>query len=109
MHGREDLARQVTVFVAERMGIPVEQINPDSRLLHDLRIDGDDADELLEEFFRRFDVHRGRFDFSRFFNGEAGIEQMIALFTRDRSRLLEREPLRVSDLVNAARERRFWV
>lgn len=109
MDGREDLSRQIVLLVAERLGIPADQIHPGTRLLHDLRVDGDDAEELLDEFFRRFEVHPGRFEFSRFFNSEAGIEQTLALFTRDRSRLDEREPLRVKDLIQAATDRKFWL
>ncbi len=109
MDGRDDVSRQLVLFVAEWLGIPSDQIRPETRLLHDLHVDGDDASELLDEFFRRFEVHPGRFEFSRFFNGEAGIEQMLALVTRDRSRLDEREALRVGDLIRVATERKFWL
>jgi len=42
----------VAAFVAEQCGVAVERIGPDTRLLHDLAIDGDDAAESIAAFCR---------------------------------------------------------
>ena len=98
---------EVVRLVAARCGIPTEQVGPETRLLHDLQIDGDDAAELIETFCGQFDMSSEGFNFSLYFNSEVTVERFVSILTRDRSRLLERDELRVKDLVVAAQEKRF--
>ena len=42
----------------------------ESRLLHDLGINGDDAECLMMEFSEKFGVDMSGFDFRKFFMGE---------------------------------------
>jgi acyl carrier protein len=51
-----DLEQRVIRFVARKTGLQVDAVTPSSRLLHDLRIDGDDAEELLTEYSEAFEV-----------------------------------------------------
>jgi len=47
-------------------------------------------------------------NFSLYFNSEITIDGLMALFTRDKTKMLEREELRISDLAEAVREKRLW-
>jgi acyl carrier protein len=62
----------VRKLVAAQSGLPIERIQPSSRLFHDLGIDGDDAEELLVAFGERFSLPIKDFPFSEYFGSEVG-------------------------------------
>jgi hypothetical protein len=45
---------EIMKFLVEEFGIRRSKLNPSSRLLHDLGIDGDDAVELFEKIHQRY-------------------------------------------------------
>jgi hypothetical protein len=47
---------EVIAFVANFTGYPLEQITPQTTLFGDLRVDGDDGNEILATFMERFSV-----------------------------------------------------
>src|SRR5262249_26794407 len=59
------------------------QISLETRLFHDLLIEGDDADAFLQEFSRIFQVDLSRFPFIKFFPPErpASPGDLISLIT----------------------------
>ncbi|MGA2153476.1 MAG: DUF1493 family protein [Bryobacteraceae bacterium] len=50
------LEERIIAFTADEIGVKRGRIRLDSRLLHDLGMDGDDAVEFFEEFSKRFHV-----------------------------------------------------
>jgi acyl carrier protein len=66
------IADEVMQFVANARGMSLGRIHPDSRLLEDLGLDGDDALELMLDFFERFHVSKDGFVFNQYFGPEAG-------------------------------------
>ena len=51
-----NLEERIIAFTAEERGMKVEEVPLDSRLLHDLGMDGDDAVEFFEKFGSTFHV-----------------------------------------------------
>ena len=50
------VADDVTNFIAREAGVPSSSVTRNTRLWHDLRIGGDDVDEVLSRFSNRFNV-----------------------------------------------------
>jgi acyl carrier protein len=67
----ERIRAEVCELIARHSGLDLERIGPEDRLLHDLGIDGDDAEKLLVDFSKRFGVDMSDFKFGNFFRGEA--------------------------------------
>ena len=103
------LLREITALVARVSGARREEIVPGTRLAEDLGIDGDDADELVGAYARRFAVDLAGFEFSRYFGEEPNLME-LAHWVRDlwRGDARPRRPLTVAMLVAAA-ERGRWV
>jgi hypothetical protein len=58
-----------------------EPLTPTTRILDDLRIDGDDALEFMEHFFETFDVTNAKsFPMQRYFGGEGTAGAALLLF-----------------------------
>lgn len=60
-------------FLSLKAGIPISSINYNSLIEDDLGITGDDAEELIIEFSKRFKVNINDFKFSDYFNSEPSI------------------------------------
>lgn len=66
-----DLSTEVKNLVAKHALCQPEELSTDTRIGEDLRIVGDDADELLTEFSAIFDVDMSNMDFGNYFPSEA--------------------------------------
>ena len=64
-----DTVRQLA---AQYSGRKIEAIGPDTRVFHDLGLDGDDAEEFLTDYCARHGLPVQSFPFSRFFGWEIG-------------------------------------
>ena len=91
-------------LVAKHSGICAERISSKSRLLHDLGIKGDDAEYLLLEFSKKFDVDMSNFDFRKFFVGEPHLFNFLKFWFSNKERLA---PLTVDDLYRSAAAKKF--
>ena len=93
----------VREFVSDELGVPAARIKPETRLLHDLGVDGNDAGDLLQHFSARFHVDLSAFHFSSHFGPEAGWNPLHCfycfLFARGRQRDI---PITIQDLAEAA-------
>jgi len=99
---------QVRDFLHEQWRVSPSQISPSTRLLHDLGIDADDAEEILMAFAQRFHVDFSSLAFTRHFGSEfdAGGRWLIRkLFGSDSVRLA---PITIQDLIDAANRER-WI
>jgi hypothetical protein len=54
----EALEREITKAVATYAAVPVERVNPASRLWHDLKLSGEDFAELIDKLHRTHGVTR---------------------------------------------------
>jgi hypothetical protein len=90
------LANEVTQFVADARGMSPNRILPTSRLLEDLGLDGDDALELMLDFFARFHVSKGGFVFNQYFGPEAGWSPLAFLWRKPVI------PITIQDLIDSA-------
>jgi hypothetical protein len=99
---------QVRDYLCQEWRIPSAGLEPASRLLHDLGIDADDAEVILEGFGKQFGVDLSAFPFRRHFGSEAGAGARWAvrkIFGGDAVRLA---PVTVQDLIDAASQGR-WI
>ena len=95
---------QVRNCVARHSGLAIEKIAPESRLLHDLEIDGDDAADLLIDYSKAFTVDMTDFSFDQFFMGESHVFNFWKFWQRGEDHLL---PLTVEDLYQSALQKKF--
>lgn len=70
----EPLEERVFRFVAGQTGVKVKKLTLDSRLLHDLGVDGDDATDFFDAYSKEFGVNieKLRSDFGYYFGDEGG-------------------------------------
>jgi len=112
------LETNVLDFVAEFTGVKRERLTLDSTLCGDLRIDGADGWELVEEFGRRFEVDLSNFHGECHFQREglpigAPFVWLVCLVSRPfrKKQTPEEEtglrPIRIADLIQAAEEGRW--
>lgn len=89
------LTEAVVQFISEELRVSRERIRADSRLREDLRLDGDDADEVLLAFSEKFHVQLGEFHLADHFGPEASWNPT---FLKRKRRL----PITIQDLINSA-------
>jgi Protein of unknown function (DUF1493) len=97
----EPLLRELMNFVAGKTGYDVNKIKMDTKINFDVRIDGDDADEFMQNFAREFKVNLSDFEFNKYFSNEGAdpiVSFFIFIFKRKRRLLL---PLYIRDLYNS--------
>jgi hypothetical protein len=113
-----DLDESVMDFVAVETGTKREKLNPASTLFGDLYVDGMDGCELIEAFGERFSVDLSTFDAARHFGPEGCFPPLMiwnwirmalkpaGMSVEERAGL---QPIRISDLIAAAREKRWML
>lgn len=95
-------------LISQLSGLPPGGIRPESRILHDLGISGDDAVELLTAFAREFNVNLSEFPFDQYFPDEASFSfrslwtWLLKLAGRRVSEMDAWRPITVADLERAA-------
>ena len=99
---------EVKQFVADNLHIPIDNLTSETRLLHDLGIDGDDAIEFLEQYSEKFHVDISNMNFDSYFGPEAGFNPIYyllnKLFCKEK---LKKISLTIDDLIKAA-EKKEW-
>ena len=107
----DDLLQKVKFMIADQCSVPMEKLKGETRLLHDLGIDGDDAVELLERYGKEFGVDLATFKFDEYFGTEGCnpfcpfVVLFSVLFRRKKFRDFKAKPLTINDLVRAAESR----
>ena len=97
------LEKKIKQLVAQETEVRVEKLALETRLLEDLGVDGDDAFELLEKYSETFKVDFSKFQFSKYFGQEAGLDILsIFFYLFFPSHIPQSEPLTIQDLVDAA-------
>lgn len=116
--GAQNHFERVRALVSRETGLPEGQITPETRLVEDLRIDGDDGHDLLEAFADEFRVDMGNIAELNYFDDEpplfyssvlipvaALISPRFAAFARRATR--GRRRVTVRDLIASARAGRW--
>ena len=79
---------RVLNFVAKETAFKADRISPQTRLFHDIRIDGMDGEEFLFEFSKEFDVDMSNLVIDRHFGPEAIFNPVLwvywMIFERDK-------------------------
>jgi len=101
------ISRELVEFVSSELRIGSDRLQPTTRLLHDLGVDGDDGSELIEAFGRRFAVDLSAFEPARHFGAE-GLNVFAWLWGMIRGTPSELIPITLADL-QASIESRRWV
>ena len=114
------IEEEVTAFVAAKTRCSAERLNPRTTLFGDLGVDGDDSDELLAAFMKRFGVDMRAYRRDRHFGSE-GFLPWTPLFwlvlawraagekvstPESRARL---SPITIQDLIDSARAGKWTV
>ena len=101
MKNENDLSDAVINFLSEELSINKLKICNDTRIFHDLGVDGDDADELLSNYSDKFNVNINEFSFSIYFGLEASLTP-ISLIKHLLGKSKKLKPLFVKDLIDGA-------
>ena len=89
-------------LVAKKTGLQFEKLTMESRLLQDLGVDGDDADELLTVFAEEFHVDMTSFRFSKHFRSEPSLLDLLSFLRPHKDDLSKKVPITLRDLAEAA-------
>jgi hypothetical protein len=110
---------QVKAFVAEVACRAPDEIRADATLLGDVGLDGDDANEFLAQFANRFEVDMNGFSFSEHFGPEGIYPWQFPRFvwnlvssiwsTKDIHEVAGLKPVRIADLILAAKAKKWSV
>jgi hypothetical protein len=110
----ESAALQAAIEIVSRhSGVPAQDLRPESRLLHDLGVGGDDASELLGEIMDSYGLPEEGVPWEKYLPGEVPSTREILGALRDwitgrRDPLTEYLPITVRDLALSMLHRR-WV
>jgi hypothetical protein len=97
----DDLEDRIHALVAEQSGVSTERIRPETDVIDDLRIYGDDVWELLEKFGKQFHVEMQGLRWYHH-SGPEGCNPVWLLFPTWWAGKTH-VPIRLSDLVESAR------
>ena len=99
---RDEVLAKVRALLAKKCRCDSGLITEDTRLLQDLELDGDDAEEFIDTFSREFGVDMSSFCFEEYFGPEVSCRSMLSVLTMGIIvRNGEKQPLTVGHLVNA--------
>lgn len=102
----EQITADIISVVSRKSGVKPATITLSTRLLHDLHIYGDDAEEVLSEIGRTYQIDFSGFDFQQYFFPEGFAFWIIPSFLK--RRLLSKKcPITIQELVWAA-EAKKW-
>jgi Protein of unknown function (DUF1493) len=110
-----DLVQRIIAFISNETRSNRKRIGMDTTLFGDLGVDGEDGRELIEAFGKEFSVDISSFRPSEHFGPEGGGCLFAAVpyfllthvFRADHHSLAGLIPIRVSDLVTAAKTQRW--
>lgn len=78
----QEVSAELEAFIRKEVGLsPKESLNPTDTLEDDLGVTGDDADNFMGAFSKRFNVEPGDFDFHRYFEMEGLSVWPFSIFT----------------------------
>ncbi len=98
----ENVLEEIKSIIHDQIGNSRSEINRSTRIFEDLRIDGDDAFELLDAFRKKFNVDMSGFNINEYFGPEGldSIGFIISIFSKNS---VDLKPLTLGDLEEAAK------
>jgi len=104
MPSRSDQEIEAEVFrlIEEVTNVPVAKLTLETRVGHDLGVDGDDAVEILMALKKRYSVDISAFKFDEHF-GTEGWDPFRAIYHLFRRTANKLKPLRIRDIVEAVK------
>ncbi len=103
----KDYAEDVIRFTREQTR-PIKEIGGDTVLQTELGLDGDDAVEFFDRFFKTFGVDPSQFQFDDHFGSERSISPWSLLRSIFFKRQIKLGPITVENLIEAANTK-IWV
>jgi hypothetical protein len=95
-------------FIARQTGVEPHRLAPSTEIRKDIGVEGDDAEELMDQVRQEFDVDMRDFQLSKHFGPEAPFSLIWYLFTLIfEPQLLKFTPITIADLVQSARQKRW--
>ncbi len=95
-----------SIFI-EQTGLKSSELFPDTRLEQDCGITGDDALELFEVIYEKFNVDFSDFDFDMYFHGECeGF--LSSLFNRDREKHRKAFPVTIGHICKVVEKGKWF-
>ena len=102
---------EIKLLISYETGLPANNISDNSTLLGDLKIDGDDAWELLEQCHDKFQLDLRDFDFNKHFRTEPCLKGLVYLYRkikyRDEHVAANKTPITVKQLIFACKSGKF--
>jgi Protein of unknown function (DUF1493) len=99
---KKEALEQVLEFVSTTLDTKKVDLRPNTSLLYDLEVYGEDVSDFIKRFAQRFEIPFENIDLTRFWIGDepfSFISPMIRLFRKEKT---ENKPtLTISDLVEA--------
>ena len=93
----------IVSVLSRRSGLPQEQITLGTRLVEDLKLDGDDAVDALLEISKVCSMKISDFDSSLYFHSEPTLLSLFWFMPLQKKRDMLKETITVGELVDAAR------
>ncbi|MBX9941599.1 MAG: DUF1493 family protein [Candidatus Obscuribacterales bacterium] len=112
MSSENSLYAQIVDFVCREIGVSKIDLKPNTRLYHDLGIDGDDAENIMASFAQEFQVDLSEYDHNLHFGPEQGFclpiwfSWLLAGKLNKRGQF-KKVPITILDLEKAA-ETKVW-
>jgi acyl carrier protein len=102
-----DADENVLSILARKIGIDSARISPNMRLLQDLRLDGDDAVEVILEISKSCSMDVSKFNSSLYFRSEPSLFSVLKLPWCQKESQEGLRSLTVGQLIEAARAGRL--
>lgn len=85
----KDVFDEIKKIVSEEIGVKESKLFRETRIYEDLKVDADDAFELLKSFGEEFDVDMRNFDFNSYFASEGVdlIGVVLGLFKKNKAQM----------------------
>lgn len=87
--------------------MPKDQVTLATRLVEDLKLDGDDAVDALLEISKKCSMDLSDFDSSLYFHSEPTLLSLFRFLRSQKTRTISKQTITVRNLVDAARRGRL--
>jgi hypothetical protein len=98
---RRNLEEEILQVVSDKTGVPTHRLALQDRLLQDLKIDGDDAADLLINLATAHRVDMSGLDFTKHFRPEPNLLSILRKSSTKKRELAQKVPVTIKDLVQA--------
>lgn len=100
----EELFKELAIKISKVIGVKENKIFRETRLFHDLGIDGIDAYDFLDDYSIQYKVDLSEFPHHDYFSVESGISLIgIAMIIFGKRYIDDKKPLTVYDLIEGVK------